>query len=494
MPLLIGDVFRNAARARPGRVAAVHGSAALTFGDLDRRANRVARALRRHGVDRHDRVAVWASTTLDVIPPFAALAKLGAAFAPLNAALTAEEAVEMATSARPALLLVDRDRAAAGATVAARLGITSIDLDHLDAAAADEPDGDIEVAVDETDPHVVFFTSGTSGRSKGVVLSHRTNHLRSHPGALLEPRGAMVCPYPLFHMGAWTIALQQWQARATVVFPPSTTGEAIAVAVADHGATRLNAVPALWRRVLDHLADPAGPDDLLASLRFADTGTSSTPIELLQAIAAAAPDAQVRVFYGSTEAGSVATLDHDDIEAKPGSCGLPGPSTEVRIDDTGELLVRGPLVFERYDDPAATAAAFTDDWYRTGDLADVDDDGYLSIVGRVNDMIRTGGEAVVPAEVETVLGDHPAVAEVAVVGLADPDWGEIVCAVIVAAGVTDDADLDLAEMRAHCAGRLAPHKHPRRIEVVTTIPRTPATGQVQRGLLVESIMSAEARP
>lgn len=500
VPLLIGDVFRNAARARPGWVAAAHGPSTLTFGELDRRANQVARALQRLGVGPHDRVAAWCTTTLDVIPAFAALAKLGAPFAPLNAGLTLDEAAEMAASARPALLLVDADRAAPGATVAERLGLPCLGVDGLAsgdrgglATLADaEPEDDVDVPVVETDPHVVFFTSGSTGRSKGVVLSHRVNHLRSHPGALHETRGAMVCPYPLFHMGAWTIALQQWQARAPVVFPPSTTAEAICNAVADHGATRLNAIPALWRRILDHLADPNVPADLLTSLRFADTGTSATPVGLLRGIADAAPEAEVRVFYGSTETGRVASLEHADIDRKPGSCGLPGPSTEVRIDERGELLVRGPLVFDGYDEAGqADSDAFVDGWFRTGDLAEVDADGYLSIVGRVREVIRTGGETVAPPEVEAVLVDHPAVADAAVVGVGDPDWGEVVCAVVVATGEASAAGLDVAALRAHCDGRLAAHKHPRRVEVVDAIPRTAATGQVQRRLLVEAIITAE---
>jgi acyl-CoA synthetase (AMP-forming)/AMP-acid ligase II len=327
--------------------------------------------------------------------------------------------------------------------------------------------------VSERDPHVIFFTSGSTGRPKGVVLSHRANFLRSHPGAQLEPRGAMVCPYPLFHMAAWTIALQQWQARDRVVFVESTDAATICAAIARHRATRMNAVPALWRRILD------SPGADLSSLRFADTGTSATPLELLEAIEKLLPDACVRVFYGSTEAGNVASLEHADLRRKPGSVGVPSPSTSVRLAHDGELWVRGPLLFDGYfgePDP------FVDGWYPTGDLADVDDEGYLSIVGRARDVIRTGGETVAPAEVEVVLARHPAVVDVAVVGLPDATWGEVVCAVVVASG-----PLALEELRAHCDGVLASFKHPRRLELVNEIPRTASTGQVQRRLLVDRL-------
>ena len=198
------------------------------------------------------------------------------------------------------------------------------------------------------------------------------------------------------------------------------------------------------------------------------------------------PDARVRVFYGSTEAGGVAALDHDDLDRKPGRCGLPSPAAQVRIDDAGELWARGPLLFDGYfEDPEATAEVLVDGWYRTGDLAETDEEGYLSIVGRARAVIRTGGETVAPAEVETALASHPGVADVAVVGLPDVEWGEVVCAVIVPA--VETAPPTLEDLRAHCDGRLAAHKRPRRVAVLGAIPRTSPTNQVQRRLLVEML-------
>ena len=145
-----------------------------------------------------------------------------------------------------------------------------------------------------------------------------------------------------------------------------------------------------------------------------------------------------------------------------------------------------PLLFDGYfEDPAATADALVDGWYRTGDLAEFDADGYLSIVGRARDVIRTGGETVAPAEVESALASCPGVADVAVVGLPDVEWGEVVCAAVVAANGQSPPTLD--ELRGHCAARLATHKHPRRLAVLDAIPRTSPTNQVQRRLLVEML-------
>jgi acyl-CoA synthetase (AMP-forming)/AMP-acid ligase II len=446
----------------------------------------MARALAGRGVKCGDRVAVWCGTNLDVVPLFVALAKLGAAFAPVNTTFSADEAAPVVESARPSMLVVDRDRADDGAAIAAAAGCSHARLDEI--ASADEDDSDyVEPQLSERDPHVVFFTSGSTGRPKGVVLSNRVNFLRTFPGALLEPRGALVCPYPLFHMGAWTLAMQQWQARDRVVFV-GTDAVAICDAIEEHRAARLNFIPAVWRRVLDHLASPEGATRDMSTVRFADSGTSATPRELLEAISAAFANAQVRVFYGATESGSVTTLEYADISRKPGSCGVPSPASRVRIDESGELWASGAMLFDGYfDNPDATAEVLVDGWFRTGDLAEVDDEGYVSIVGRARDIIRTGGETVAPTEVELALKDHPAIADVAVVGMPEVQWGEVVCAVVV---VAEGHDLPTVEdLRAHCQGRLATFKHPRRVEAADVIPRTASNGKTRRALLVAQLSS-----
>jgi acyl-CoA synthetase (AMP-forming)/AMP-acid ligase II len=478
-------VFRNLRRVVPDRTAAMLGTRSITFGEIDSVANQMARVLQSRGVGLGDRVAVWAATNLDVVPLFAALAKLGAVFAPMNPALSVDEAVETASAARPSLLVVDEGRPDAAA-VATKVGAPLVALNDLVSAAAAEDDTDVaEPALSENDPHVIFFTSGSTGRPKGVVLTHRVNYLRTHPGGIYDPRGPMVCPFPLFHMAGWTISLQQWQARAPVVFV-TPDAASICEAVERYRATRVYGIPAVWRRVLEYVRAPAGAAHDLSSVRAADTGTSATPPELLVALRAAFPQARVRVFYGSTEGGNVAALEHDDLDRKPGRCGLPSPFVHVRVDETGELCVRGPMVFDGYfEDSVATAEALVDGWYRTGDLAEFDDEGYLSIVGRARDVIRAGGETVAPAEVEAALASCAGVADVAVVGVPDVEWGEVVCAVVVP--VEPGAPPTLDDLRAHCTGTLATHKHPRRLAVLDAIPRTSPTNQVQRRLLVEML-------
>jgi len=219
------------------------------------------------------------------------------------------------------------------------------------------------------------------------------------------------------------------------------------------------------------------------TLRDANTGTSATTPELLHAIVDTFPGTRTTITYGSTEAGLACKLGPEDLFAKPASVGPPGIGVYCGLDDAGELLVRSPYLMSGYfRNPEATEEALAGGWFHTGDLAERDDDGYYSIVGRVKDLIRTGGEYVAPAEVDVVVQAHPAVADGAVAGVPHPDWGEVVTAFVV---LRPGQALDAAELRRHCASSLAPYKVPRHLVLLDEIPRTGATMQVQRRRLVE---------
>jgi acyl-CoA synthetase (AMP-forming)/AMP-acid ligase II len=290
-------------------------------------------------------------------------------------------------------------------------------------------------------------------------------------------------------MAGWTLAMGAWQGRRAVHFVHTTDAETLLHTTARHRAARLYCIPAVWSRILEH---GVGKVDL-SSLDEADTGTSATPPELLRAIKDALPNTRTRVFYGSTEAGPGVQLGDADLFRKPGSVGIAQPGVDVRLTDSGEVVMRSPFLMDGYfDDTPATTQALRDGWYHTGDLGAFDEEGYLSIVGRARDVIRTGGETVAPPEVEAVLGTHPAIGEIAVVGVPDPQWGEIVTAVVVIRAGATPPDLDA--LRSFCAGRLAAFKQPRRLAVVDALPRTAATGQIQRTLLVERLQSAPRTP
>ncbi len=486
MALRIGDVFRRNADVVPGRVAASLGAALLTHGALDRAADQLAWSLSARGVRRGDRVLCWADTSLEVLALFAGCARLGAVFAPANARLGPAETGDLARVARPSLVVADADRREA----ALGLGPPCAPLGRLDAedagalldrAARADPFSD--PALQENDPHVLFFTSGSTGRPKGVLLSHRASYLRSFQGVFRDAPERSVCMFPLFHMAAFTLALAAWQTRGEIALVRAAHAEALLEAVERRRATRLYCIPAVWHRVLE---SDLGRFDL-RSLRELDTGTSATPIELLRALKERFPGSATRVYYGSTEAGSAATLPDADVPRKPGSVGLPSPGVDLRIGASGEICVRSAYLMDGYfGDDEATRAVLRGGWFHTGDQGELDPEGYLSIVGRLRDVIRTGGESVAPTEVEEVLRGHPAVSEVAIVGLPDERWGEIVCAAVVPA---PGAAPTLAELQRHCESRLAGFKKPRRLDLVEALPRTPATGQVQRALLVQRLVS-----
>ncbi|MCU1459636.1 MAG: hypothetical protein JWL73_3728 [Actinomycetia bacterium] len=485
-PLLIGEIIRLAALTSPDRNAATLDDDEMTFGELDRSANRLARALADLGAVKGERVCWWGDTTLDVMPVFVALARLGAVFAPVNARLSPDEAREVLELARPALLIVDEGHA----PLSASFDVATVDLNALHQLAASHPVHPLgstagagpDTELDENDAHVIFFTSGSTGRSKGVILSHRCNWLRSYPGAQNGAGGGTVNMFPLFHMAGWSQAMGTWQARRPIHLVRSPDARSLLETTERHRATRLYAIPAVWARILEHGVE--GYD--LSSVREADTGTSAVPPELVARIKAALPHTVTRIFYGSTEAGPAALLDDADAARKPGSVGRAQPGIELKLAENGEVCVRSPFLMTGYfDQPDETARAIdADGWYHSGDLGVFDDEGFLSITGRVRDVIRTGGETVSPIEVEDALRDHPAIEEVAVVGVPDAEWGELVCAVIVTSGA-----VELEDLRSHCAGKLASFKQPRRVEVVDALPRTAATGQIQRTLIVERIQS-----
>jgi len=495
MVLGVGEIFRRNAASFPERIAASMGDVDLSYAELNGRGNAMARALSEIGIGRGDRVLCWADTCLEVLPLFVGLAKLGAVFAPMNARLVPDEAAEILRRAKPSLLVADAERAEAADPMARALGIplgrigagsATAGLAMADAAAACSRDEPQDAQLEETDPHTIFFTSGSTGPPKGVVLSHRVNCLRGFQGVFVDEPERSVCMFPLFHMAAFTLAIAAWQTVGQIVFVSAPTAEALLGAVERHRANRLYCIPAIWGRLLE--ADLGGFD--LSSLRTVDTGTSATPPELLAALRKQFPDATLRVYYGSTEGGAATALASRDIEHKPGSVGRPVPGVELRLTEVGEICLRSDYMMDGYfEDEAATKAALQEGWYHTGDLGSLDEEGFLWITGRLRDVLRVGGESVSPSEVEAVLAEHPALAEVAIVGIPDPEWGELICAVVVPAPDTDAEKLDLESLREHCEGRLARFKHPRRMQIVSDLPRTVATGQIQRPLLVERILS-----
>ncbi len=464
--LLVGEVIRSAARRVPARLAVVHGGHEVTYAQVADQADHVATVLSAKGVGRGDRVVWWGATTVDAVALYFATAHIGAVMVPLNPAFGDVEAKPLLDLADAAIVVSDGDHHGE---------VTLADL--LAQPRAHPPANGW--TVDEEDPHIIFFTSGTTGAPKGVVLSHRTEMIRSMLGGMSSwPRGANICMFLQFHMAGWAATLQSWLSGENVVYVDGGDTAGILDAVQRYRAFQLYCIPAVWRRILD--TNWRSWD--LSSLGQVDSGTSATTIGLLTELREAFPWTTTTISYGSTEAGLVARLGPEDLLRKPGSVGPPAPTVYVRMEN-GELVVRsGHLMSEYFRNPEATAAAVRDGWFYTGELAEQDDDGYLRIVGRTSEMIRTGGEWVAPAEVDGVLATHPAVADVAVCGVPDERWGEVVTAFVV---FRPGASPGLEYLRRHCEGRLSSYKHPRALVVLDSLPRTRTTGQIQRRTLVE---------
>jgi acyl-CoA synthetase (AMP-forming)/AMP-acid ligase II len=482
--LLIDDVLAGAASAAPNRVALTLGDDAMTFSEMRARSNRLANALWGWGVRRGDRVAYWSEIDLEAAPLQFALGRLGAAFAPLNPAYTEGEAADVVAYLNPRLLIAGAEHSERADQLAHDLDLPvatsggagpGIGLDALSASASAASVSAPRPA--EDDIFTIFLTSGSTGRPKGAMISQRATWLRafagSAPTVVTGGQGQLVT-FPLFHMAGWTFAYYAWSAHQPAHLVARADGALLLDAIERLRPACLYCIPAVWRRILD---EPGNYD--VSSLEWALIGTSRVEVDLLGEIKKSFPETHTTVSYGSTEVCRALCLADGDLMRKPGSVGLPTPGVRTRIGEDGELWLDSPTLMTGYFDlPDDTARALAGGWYHTGDLVEQDDEGYFSIVGRKREIIRSGGESVAPTEVEAALADYPGVADVAVMGVPDSTWGEVVCAAVVMADGLSPPSVEA--VRRHLTGRLASFKHPRRVVAVDELPRTAATGQIQR--------------
>jgi fatty-acyl-CoA synthase len=491
MPLIANDVLACAAGTAPGRLAVTLGEERLTFGEVSALSNRYANVLHGLGAGRGERVAWWSDTTLEGVGLYFALSRLGVTFVPLNPAYTNDEAAAALAYIRPQFLVVDpahaerAEQLVAGhetslVVVGAQGPQPGFDLSRL-ARAASSAAPSVPLP-DEAAICTIFLTSGSTGQPKGVMVSQRATWLRTHAGAAAYSTtggAGEVIMFPLFHMAGWNFAMMAWSARHAAHLVHRADAEQILGAVGRWSPSVLYCIPAVWRRILE--SDISVPID---SVEWALTGTSQVTQELLAGIKEMFPTARTTVNYGSTETARAVGLQDPDLFTHPGSVGHPIPGVQAQVADDGELLITSDRLMTGYFElPAETAQALQSGWYHTGDLAEQDDEGYLYIVGRKKEVIRTGGETVAPVEVETALAGYPGVLELAIVGIPDPQWGEVVCAVVV---LHEGAEVPSVEgLRTHIGERLASYKHPRRVVQADVLPRTAATGQVQRAKLVQ---------
>jgi fatty-acyl-CoA synthase len=472
------------ARKTPDAVALVHEGATVTYAELALRVVRLAAALRKLGVGRGDRVAYLGFNHPSFLETLFATGTLGGVFVPLNARLTGPELAYQLTDSG-AVVLVHAD-----ARDVSELPVgTTIARSELAELPDDGEPVDLPVALD--DPCMIMYTSGTTGRPKGAVLTHGNitwNAFNVLVDQDLISREVALVSAPLFHTaGLNMLALPVLLKGGTCVLTAGFDASATLDLIERHRVTFMFGVPAMFQAVA---RSPRWAAADLSSLRLLTCGGAPVPPSLI-----ATYQERGLTFlqgYGMTEASpGVLFLDADHAVSKAGSAGVPHFFTDVRVvapggleevppGETGEVVVTGPHVMAGYWGlPEETARAFTDGWFRTGDAARVDEDGYAYVVDRIKDVIISGGENVYPAEVENALLADPDVLECAVIGVPDERWGEVGRAIVVPRA---GADLTAERLLASLTDRLARYKLPASVVFADQIPRN-GTGKILKSHL-----------
>ena len=483
------------ATLNPGKTAVALPEAAcrVSYAQLTEGAARVAGGLRSLGIGPGDRVATLALNGLPLLELLFACGRTGAILVPLNYRLAERELSWIVANAEPALLAYEDAYAEPARALGRETGARLVALETPAADAVDyallrgaEPPAAEHLPPDT--PWCILYTGGTTGRPKGAVLTHGSilwNALNTVLSWGLRPDDVAPIFTPMFHTGGWNVfTLPLLLQGGTVIVPRRFDAAAALAMLVEERATLLFLVPTMFQLLADV---PGFASADLSSLRWAISGGAPCPDRLYDIYRT-----KVRVFkqgYGLTEVGpnNFATPD-EDAERKRGSVGRPtlfvryrvvnADGGDVAAGEVGELLLAGATVCAGYwRNPEETALVYDGEWFRTGDLVRYDADGHFYIVDRKKDLIISGGENVYPAEVEEALYAHPAVAEVAVVGQADPRWGEIAVAVVaLKPGGAASAEV-LAE---HCRARLARYKVPKRFLFRPDLPKS-AAGKILRG-------------
>jgi O-succinylbenzoate-CoA ligase len=483
------------------RTALVYGDRVDTYADVERRTRQLAGALRAAGVRRGDRVAYVGFNHPALLETFFATAQLGAIWVIINARLAPAEVEYILTDSGASVVVYGAEHAEHAAKLAHLPGVRWVGVEGPSAGApagavgfeaflASGGTDVIDEPVSWDDPAMIMYTSGTTGRPKGATHTHGSLSFQYFT-ALVDTDfvrdEVMLAVAPLFHVaGLNTMTLPTFLKGGKVIIQHAFKPEAVLETIAAERVTSMFAVPAMMDSLALHPAF-AGTD--LSSLRNVLVGGSPLPDRMLRTWADRG--VAVQQGFGMTEtAPGIFLLISEDSFRKSGSAGRPHFWVEGRVvtpdgrdvapGEIGEVIAQGPNVMRGYwNNPGATAEAIRDGWYHTGDLATVDEDGYVYIKDRLKDMFISGGENVYPAEVENALLDIPGIAEAAVIGVAHPRWGEVGHAYVVLA---EGAALTAADVVASLEGRLARYKIPKDVVFVDQLPRT-ATGKLQKHLI-----------
>jgi len=492
----VSDWLTRRSYLHPEKEALVFGDLRLTYGEFSDRVNRLTHALMEKGFCKGDRLAIYSLNSNAFLEMVFACARLGVIVVPINFRFAALEIEFLIKDSGARSLFADTSLFGVIQGI-----VPGLELKELIIAGDPVPEGAIPYekllegrpssapSTDETvggeEPFSLMYTSGTTGRPKGAILTHRNlfwNALNTLHGFQLNAQTRFLISVPLFHAGGLNGgAVPTLYAGGTIVLEAFFNPEATLEQIRKERITFLGGVPIMFQMMLEI----SGFDQVdTRSIKTAMTGAMPVPVPLIKAYQKKGISFQQS--YGLTEAtSSVCHLRHEDALRKTGSAGKPFLHVEVRIvkedgeevrpGEIGEIHVRGGNVMKGYwNRPEESAATLQDGWLRTGDMATVDEEGFVFIKDRKKDMIISGGENIYPAEVQFVLSEHPMVADVGVIGVQDPKWGESVRAVIVAAPGHEPT---LEDILSFCEGRLARYKCPRSIVLVEELPKN-ALGKI----------------
>ncbi len=534
----IGQHFQAMARRFPTREALVsrHQDVRMSYRELDRESDRLASALLRCDIAQGDRVGIWAHNRSEWLLMQIATAKVGIVLVNINPAYRVTELeyalnkvgckmlVTMTSFKTSDYLEIVRDLAPEvdacppGALAAKRvphlktvvqLGTEKVVgmLSFADLLArGDVDDGavtELGASLKATDPINIQFTSGTTGHPKGATLSHRNilnNGFFIGEAMKLTEHDRLCIPVPLYHCFGMVLGnLAALTHGSTIVYPndgfdPLTVLETVQA----ERCTALHGVPTMF---IAELAQPRFAEFDLSSLRTGIMAGSPCPIEVMKQVVSAMHMQEVTIAYGMTETSPVScqSTTQTPLDKRVSTVGLVQPHLEIKVVDaetghtvavgeTGEFCTKGYSVMHGYwgDEEKTREAIDREGWMHTGDLATMDAEGYVNIVGRIKDMVIRGGENVYPREIEEFLYQHPAVSDVQVIGVPDAKYGEELCAcIILKPGLQPSAD----DIRAFCAGKIAHYKVPRYIQFVEAFPMT-ITGKVQKFVMRENMKRA----
>ena len=494
----IGSMLRQRATVSPRLEAYVEPSTnvRMNYAEMNALANRCANLLTSLGIGEGDRVGLLMPNSVEFCCLFYGAAKIGAVAVPLNTRLAAPEVDFILSDSGSKVVIygealatvVDAIKADTDTSctvsdwVPAGGGVDSL-RERLKAAAANEPAGEYGGA----DNLFIMYTSGTTGYPKGVVHTHDSVHSAASSWCStidVRYQDRLLLPLPMFHVAALTTVIFCAMRGATLISMPQFDAMKVWSLIVDERVSIGGAVPAIlnFMRQVPQFAELNAPD-----FRYFITGGAPMPEALIKMYAA--KNMEVVQGYALTEScGGGTLLLSEDALRKAGSAGRPTMFTDVRVrsDDgvisdrgEGEVVIKSDILLKEYwNRPDATRDAFDNGWFRTGDIGEIDDEGYLYIRDRLKDMIISGGENIYPAEIESVIIGIPGVSEVAVIGLSDEKWGEIACAIVVA----DQSEVSEQQIVEFCGTRLARYKLPKKVIFAEAIPHNP-TGKILKRVL-----------